>query len=1075
MKSQPPISKSVWTILAACTALVILVIWIDWRQHEKPQPEIPAQPKPEATATTPDSTTPAAIPAITQAKDGLPPVVPIPLTNVLIEAENGLWLRDTNYLLVPHRPQVFGGVEFLMDGLIQLQGRISKEYRNCNYRNAVIIPLTQTNIVDGNFEIIQRGSNVASLHLLGGTHYGSDQDQKFAEVVWDYADGTTRRTSLVHLNHLRNWTRYPYEQPAHLPYTFAKVVWTVPFPAQPARALRLYHVTFANPEPKKTVCQLELVSTMEDPTLFVVGLTLDPLTPGERADGTPDLEPTDPNPAGQIQVSVQTSDGQPVPQAKLQVQFQQHSGTKQYDTTVILNTDAGGSVPVGYPPQDLDRMEVNATHEEYGSRKMVWDLKAGDIVPATYTLKLGAVVNIGGTVVDDKENPIADAKISLHRFWTGGEEMNQKGEQADFPSQTVSTDGSGQWQAKGLPVELLDHIGFDVKHPDFMGTNITVGANDTVKVQLRAGTLKTVLRRGTEVRGLVTDDYDNPVPGATVWAGKKFHRDRQETKTDAQGRFTFRNVNAGDVLFSVLAKSRNPDSKTINVHSGMKEIIFRLKAGSVIQAHVQDELGQPVSGARVMLEGRPGETTYDVYEFSANTDNQGNFVWDGTPDEPVPFSIFHDGYEAKRGVKLVPHQDNTVTLRHSRQLHGLVLDADTSQPVTKFSIRTGHRPDENSENIYGVIRDQAFSAPDGRFTMKLDEEDDNAVAVSSDDYAFAVQSFPEAQNGIVQVTVRLKSSAALHGVVTSPDGTPLPGVNVAVVKGGPGGNVSLQHGHLRSWDPQTKVAITEAEGRFSVGSPPEGGTVVAAGDFGFASAPIDQVHASGIIVLQPFGRIEGIMKIAGEPAAGKDLMVDLSIPGVSTDWDSFKTTTDDQGAFNFDKVPPGEVTIVRLIQTSSNSWTHSYGKAVVVEPGKTTQVSLGDSGAVLKGTVRYETPPVGGENLNLAGRLSSQMPAMPSFNSAEEAQAFYNSTDWKELMKQQKNFAVTICADGTFMIDSVPSGTYSLNISASKSSSQPWTQRPVAQGQTTVTVPDSANPLSPINIGDIVLKSVPTQ
>jgi hypothetical protein len=1050
MRIGQHISKPVLAFVTGGIVLVALIFWFGPLHHEKHQPAVTPPPQPDVVSA---SATPVTnLPTATAAETGLPPVVPISLTNVVINAENGSWLRDKDYLLAPHKPQEFGGVEFLMDGMIQLQGRLSKEWKNRSYRSAVTIPLAQTNIVDGNFEVIQCGSNVASLHLLGGTRYGGSQDQQFAEVVWHYTDGTSRRTSILYLNHFRDWVRNPYEEPAHLPYPFAKVVWAVPYPSQPGCALRLYHVTYANPEPAKVVRQLELVSAMEDPTLFIVGLTLDPLKPGERPDDTPDLEPTDPNPPNQIQILVQTSDGQLLPQAKLRVQFLQHNSKIPYNTIGPLNTGAGGSAQVSYPSQDLDQLSISASHDDYGSRKMVWDLKGGDTIPASYTIKLGSGVNIGGIVTDESNSPIAEAKVSLYRFWMGGDEMNKKGEQADFPSQTVTTDAQGKWQVKGLPPELLDHIGFDVKHPDFIGTNLTVGANGITESQLRAGTLKTTLYRGLDVHGLITDENDNPISKATVWAGKKYYRDRQQTKSDGQGRFAFRNVSEGDMLFSVLAKGHAPDNKTINVHSNLDPIIFRLKAGSSIQAHVQDESGQPIASARVGLEGNPGEAAYDAYEFSTDTDSQGNFTWDGAPDEPMPFYVFQDGYEAKRGVKLAPNQDNIVTMHHCRQLQGLVLDADTGQPVTKFSVRTGHRPDPNSENIYGVIRDQSFSAPDGRFTLELHEENDNAVEVSSDDYSLQVQSFPEAQNGIVPVTVRLKPNTALHGIVTAPDGTPLPGVSVGIAGDGPGHGVFLQGSHLRSWSSDLKVSITDSQGQFTLGSPPEtGGTVVAVGELGFASARVDQVRANPTLILQPFGRIEGTLKIGGQPGAGKDLYFSMDSSGINTDFNGYKTTTDDQGKFSFEKIPPGTGDIVRLIQTSPNSWTHSDRTSVTVQPGQTTQITLGDSGAVLKGTIRLETPLADGEIPNIQGALSLQMPSTPSF----------------------KYYAITVSPDGSFSVDDVAPGTYSLKIMATKPSNQPWTQQPFAQGQTTITVPDNVNPLSPINIGEIVLKSVP--
>jgi len=1063
-------------MVVAGLMLVALVIGIELRQRKQSSPEIPAPSPSDPLAVTPVATTPAPTPAAAPAEEGLPPVVPISLTNVLIDAENGSWLRDKDYQLAPHRPHEFGGVEFLMDGMIQLQGRLSKEWRNRKYRTTVVLPLAQTNIVDGNFEVTERGHNIGSLYLLGGTRYGTDQKVS-AEVVWDYTDGTSEHTPVEHLNHIRDWTRNPYDQPPHLPYPFTKVVWAIPRSSQPGQFLRLYRVAFANPQPGKDIRRLEFVSTMQDPTLFIVGVTLDPLAPGERPDNTPDLEPTDARPPNKIQISVQNSGGVPLPQSLLQVQFQQQNGQNMSLSTISVSTDNNGTADVAYPPESLARLDISASHDDYGSRKMAWDLAGGDNVPANYTLKLGDSFSIGGVIVDPDGQPVSGATISFFRFWSGGDgSPDKKGEQADFQSKTTSTDALGKWQAKNLPLALLDHIMFDVKHPDFLGTNINVAADDTVETQLRAGTHKLILHRGLVVRGRVTDESDNPVSGATVWSGKHYYRERQQTKSDAQGQFTFHNISEGDVLFSVIAKGRRPDNKTINVHAGMDEIVFRLPAGNVIRAHVQDETGDSLAGARVSLAGGPGDAAYDAYEFSANTDGDGNFAWEGAPDEAMPFFVYHEGYEAKRDVKLAPNQDNVVTLHPNRKLQGLVLDSTTEQPVVKFTVRAGHRESETASDVYGVIRDHDFNAPDGKFSLDLDEEADNAVAVSGDGYTKTVQSFPEAQNGNVQVVVHLKPCVSLSGVVVSPDGTPLPGVSVAIAPNSGSGGVSLQGSRLHSWSLDTKVSTTDVAGRFTVNSPSDtGGMVVAAGDPGFASASVDQVRANPTLVLQLWGRIEGTLKIGGQPGAGKDLMLNLNLPGLATDWNSYKRTTDDQGAFTFEKVPPGQVSIVRLIQTTPNSWQHSNPKSVFVEAGKTTPVTLGDTGAVLKGHVRFEMPPAEGQSLNVSGNLSSSMPPTPSFNSSAEAQAFFNSAEWQAVVAEHPNFAVVAGADGTFTVDSVPPGTYSLNLSARKASSQLWKEKPLAEGRATITVPDDANPLSPFDVGEIVLKSVPTQ
>jgi hypothetical protein len=152
---------------------------------------------------------------------------------------------------------------------------------------------------------------------------------------------------------------------------------------------------------------------------------------------------------------------------------------------------------------------------------------------------------------------------------------------------------------------------------------------------------------------------------------------------------------------------------------------------------------------------------------------------------------------------------------------------------------------------------------------------------------------------------------------------------------------------------------------------------------------------------------------------------------------------------------------------------HSHPTTVLVESGKTTQVSFGDDGAVIKGRVRLEMPPAEGEALTFEGMLFTKPPPIPQkFATKEEAQAFYQSPEWKEQMKLRKNFGVAIGADGSLALDSIPPGEYTLSITASKPGSQPWEHKPFATGSIPITVPANASPYVPIAIGELVLKPV---
>ena len=752
---------------------------------------------------------------------------------------------------------------------------------------------------------------------------------------------------------------------------------------------------------------------------------------------------------GILQLIVQDREGRSLEGAQVRPQIRRDAGKpRQTNFDKSYTTDVNGVAEVAWPLEGLSRLEVDASKDDYGSRKMVWDLKTGDAVPSNYTIKLGNGINIGGFVVDPEGNPISGATVSLNRFWSGGEEIRNKGEEAEFPTQKHTTVSDGRWSAHNLPPELLGRIFVNGSHPDFVGTNITVGGSPEIEKQLRAGTHKLVLMRGLGVHGLVTDEQNQPIAGATVWAGRKFFPGRQQTKSDDQGRFVFRGVNEGDTLFSVMATGHKPDNKSYQVHANMEEIVFRLGPGNVIRARVQNEAGEPLSGARVALEGNPGEPAYDAYEFSASTDSDGKFGWDSAPDEPMSFYVFQHSFEAKRHVKLPPNQDNMVTLRRSRQLQGNVLDASTEQPVTRFHVRVG-RNTPGVSSLYGVIRQSDFTSPDGRFTMDLDEEEHNAVEISGDDYANQTQSLPEPHNGVVEVVFRLKPDSALEGVVIAPDGQPVPGADVAAVQPGPGGkSVTLVNGRLRRSDPQAKVVTTDDSGHFRIPSPPDDGTVVAANGAAFASASIAQVRSQGVLTLQLFGRIEGELKTGTAPGVGQELLLTSSSPmsGIYFDFSGYKATSDSNGRFAFEQVPPCKVSIVRLIKTTPNSWTHSHSTDVTVEPDKTTQVTLGGTGATLQGHVSFETPPAADARFTINGQLSSP----PS-----------------------GNYFAIVGIDGSLTLDSIPPGEYTLHVTATVPGTQPYLGQPIARGEMTVTIPAEANPASPINLGEIILKPTP--
>jgi hypothetical protein len=277
-------------------------------------------------------------------------------------------------------------------------------------------------------------------------------------------------------------------------------------------------------------------------------------------------------------------------------------------------------------------------------------------------------------------------------------------------------------------------------------------------------------------------------------------------------------------------------------------------------------------------------------------------------------------------------------------------------------------------------------------------------------------------------------------------------------------------GQLQSSGSRTKILVTDAAGRFEIPSPPEAGFVVTANGSGYGSATVAEVRASGVLTLQALGRIEGVLMQGAAAGAGQELLVTSSAPGVGFEFESSMQTTDNEGRFTFENVPAGTVSIVRLVRTSARSRTHSHGTDVVVMPGQTTEIVLGGANATLFGQVKFETPPTETE-YSLSAQLSTAMPQIPQGLTPEQRTAFVSSPEWRERAKNMKHYFAPVGADGSLLLDSVVPGQYTLRVTAQKVDDYFFSAKAVASGETTVTVQSGADPTTPIQIGEVILKS----
>lgn len=769
--------------------------------------------------------------------------------------------------------------------------------------------------------------------------------------------------------------------------------------------------------------------------------------------------------ANVLNVVVRNENGIPLSNVLIKTSFRVprgHPSVNQFEQITETGTD--GTVEILWPRQELERMEVTASKDLYGGRKMVWDLKTGDKIPETHSFTLKMGINFGGIVLDTLGAPLSGANVRLYRFWSGSDQIVSKGEDYAFRTITKITDAQGLWHSYGIPEALVQNISIEASHEDFISARTNANATAEVENALRNGKLVFQLQAGLTATGRVVDVSGQPISGAKVWAGKKYSHDRQSTSTDFAGNFTFKKINEGTIDFSVSAEGFAPTSKPHKIPQ-TTELVLILEKGAEIFGKVVDEGGTPIPGVRVVLEGSYNSPMYDQIEFSTSTDSEGKFSWKAAPNEPMPFYIGKSGYMQLREVILKPKEENIITLHENPKIHGLVLNALTGASVTNFTINLGRYEASTKRVLGSSALVKTYSSLDGSFIYEKHEARDDGILVTAKDYTELIEKLPAAEFGVINVILNLKYNPALTGTVVNAEGIPVPGASVAMVQTEFGTrSVRLQNGKIRPYGTSTSVVISDGQGQFVIPSPVPDSRLVAAVSNVFASAAIDDVRTTGYLKLEAYGRI-----VAQVHESARSFAYSLSGRETGVEFDiNLRNLPDANGTLNFEQVPAGTLSIVRLVpNTTHNSWTHSHRTEVAVNPGQTTYIALGGKHATVSARIQFEGGPIEGDH-SLRAMVSTPF-RVPEGLSPEERKAYYQSAEYRDRIKNAINIAATISPENELIADSLPPGEYLLTVTAERKGDH-TSRAHLGQGQKTFIVPEGTASGQPLPIGDVTIK-----
>jgi peroxiredoxin len=183
--------------------------------------------------------------------------------------------------------------------------------------------------------------------------------------------------------------------------------------------------------------------------------------------------------------------------------------------------------------------------------------------------------------------------------------------------------------------------------------------------------------------------------------------------------------------------------------------------------------------------------------------------------------------------------------------------------------------------------------------------------------------------------IALQSGQGPSGIVLLPDGKPAANVTVALSCAGHQG-VCIRGGQVRISHAQHLVQTTDSGGAFSFLPELEMQTVVAASPDGFKLVSLPDLAANPKILLEPWGRVKGTLRRPSGPGIGEDLDLRF-LPWMDA---GTHATTDEDGRFEFERVPPGKMDLSYRVKSTGRGWQRVPLQSITVDPGQTLELNI---------------------------------------------------------------------------------------------------------------------------------------
>lgn len=708
-------------------------------------------------------------------------------------------------------------------------------------------------------------------------------------------------------------------------------------------------------------------------------------------------------------------------------------------------------------PRKLKRFNLSIKKTDFGPYWAGWSTSNHlESVPEKFTAKLDAGWLVGGVVVDEAGKPIAGAQVSPSvKFKKRPGDTSRLG-----VGTKITTDAEGRWRYHHVPGSKPDlHI--DVNHPDYRPWRGRVARSEFGLKSGQSPTRQTVLNRGLDITGTVTDEDGKPVAGALIRT--KFLNDLRKATTDEHGVYVLRGCEPRLTRVVASAKGHALELKEVRVAEDMDPVDFVLKPGGHIRIRVVDEQGKGIPKARILFQRWRGRIDY--FEFghvNQYADQNGVWEWNEAPLDEFQADICRPGgMELSHEPLLAREKEYVFTPPRALVVSGRVFDAKTNEPIKKFHVTPGLRNSDPQIGMNWIPRD-TFDATDGQYQVRLHHDyPAHLVRIEAPGYQLAISRDIKTNEGEVNIDFALKPVGDITSTVLTPDKTPA--TNAKVALGIKGSQITVQNGKIDDDSTYATQVRTDDRGRFRFSARTEPYQLVITHPSGFAHYKSKTGPLPDPLALTPWARVEGVYHIGEKVVSNLPLtilsQVTLSYgddePNIFTHHD---VTTGAQGRFVFERVWPGKGRINRrislMVDEGATEATSAIRVPLTLVAGETISQDIGGTGRSVTGKLaapeKFKGKPLWQFALIDGHRFMNPPPGIMADEDVQKDPLQYR--DWirkfresesfekdkivyqnykdtrKKLLARSPSLFATVDRDGSFRIDDVPPGNYALTV-----------------------------------------------